>query len=100
MEEKYSKYLPIGSVVLMKGATKRVMVTGFLIKAKTGENNQTYDYIGCIYPEGVLDTEKNLMFNHEDIEKIFAIGFVDEEETKFKEKLVAEYNKILEQENK
>ena len=36
------EYLPIGSVVLLKDATKRVMITGFYVK--TDDTNDT-DYI-------------------------------------------------------
>ena len=51
------------------------------------EQRMTYDYIGCLYPEGVIAPDKNLLFNHEQIEKIFNIGFSDEEDLIFKKKL-------------
>lgn len=86
MNEKYSKFLPIGSVVLMKGANKRVMITGFCVSSKVSKT-QMFDYIGCLYPEGIMDTEKNLLFNHDDIDKIFWIGYSDDEDKKFKESL-------------
>ena len=73
-----SKYLPIGSVVILKGATKRMMVIGFAATSEeTGE--KVYDYIGCLYPEGVVDSRQTLLFNHDQIEKIFALGFKDQE---------------------
>lgn len=84
MPEKYEKFLPIGSVVILKGATKRIMITGFCAKEKSDEKFKIYDYIGCLYPEGIIDTDKNLLFDHEQIEKIFAIGYSDDEEKKFK----------------
>ncbi len=88
----YEKYLPIGSIVLLKNATKKVMITGFLIK-NPEQQNKIYDYIGCLYPEGVLNTEKNLLFNHDQIQTIFAIGYSDEEEINFKAKLKEELAK-------
>lgn len=78
------KYLPVGSVVLLKNAKKRLMVTGFYIKT---DENVIYDYSGCLYPEGVLSSEENCVFNHDQIDKIYFIGYVDEEEKKFKEEL-------------
>ena len=46
---KVDKYLPIGTVVLLKDAKKRVMITGFAVKGKeTGD--KMYDYMGCMYP--------------------------------------------------
>ena len=72
------KYLPIGSVVLLKNAKKRVMVTGFAVRGKEMEDKM-FDYIGCLYPEGVITTDKNLLFNHEQIDQIFYLGYVDDE---------------------
>ena len=45
---KYEKFLPIGTVVLLKNATKKIMITGFYVKAEGQE--QVFDYTGCIYP--------------------------------------------------
>lgn len=86
METKYEKYLPLGSVVLLKNATKRLMITGFYI-TPTDKPDEIYDYCGCLYPEGVISTEQTAVFNHDQIDKIYCIGFKDEEEIKFKEEL-------------
>ena len=64
----YQKYLPIGSVVLLKDATKKVMITGFCVLPQEGNN--VFDYCGCIYPEGMISSEQNCLFNHNQIEKI------------------------------
>lgn len=85
------KYLPIGSVVMLKGGTKRVMVTGFCT-VPNEDKEKVYDYSGCLYPEGVISTEQVLLFNHSDIEKIYYLGYIDDEEKKFKERLL----KVLE----
>ena len=79
------KYLPIGSVVLLKNGKKRIMVTGFVIK--TPDNDRVFDYSGCLFPEGIIDSKQNLLFNHEQIEHIYFIGLNDEEEREFKSKL-------------
>jgi len=80
------KFLPLGSVVLLKNATKRLMITGFYVKADENDE-KTYDYVGCLYPEGVISSKENCVFNHEQIDKIFFIGYSDDEEKRFKEKL-------------
>lgn len=86
MEEKFKRYLPIGSVVLMKDATKRVMITGYAVRsAQFGE--KIFDYIGCLYPEGVIAHDKNLLFDHRDIQQIFALGYSDDEQKAFSKKL-------------
>lgn len=82
----YDKYLPLGTVVLLKGGTKRAMITGFCSIAKENPN-KIYDYTGCLYPEGVLSSEQSLLFDHNQIDKIYHIGLVDDEEKNFKLKL-------------
>lgn len=86
MNEKFKRYLPIGSVVLMRDATKKVMITGYAVKSPDfGE--KVFDYIGCLFPEGVISSDKNLLFDHKDIHQIFAIGYSDEEQKLFSKKL-------------
>ena len=84
------KYLPIGTVVMLKGGKKRVMITGFLV---TSEDNNTYDYCGCMYPEGVISSKETLVFNHDQIETIYHKGLIDNEEKEFKERLKQVENK-------
>lgn len=81
------KLLPIGTVCMLKGGTKKVMITGFC--SIPSENpKQVFDYSGCIYPEGFLNSTHVCLFNNDQIEKIHFMGFEDEEEKVFKEKLV------------
>lgn len=92
-----SKFLPIGSVVLLKKATKRLMITGFCMTAKD-DNNKMYDYSACLYPEGMINSEGTALFNHDQIEKIYFIGYQDNENDLFMERLkkTIEDNKDLE----
>lgn len=82
----YEKYLPIGTVVMLKDGKKRVMITGFLT-IPNNQQNIVYDYSGCLYPEGIISSEKTLVFNHNQIKNIYHIGLIDDEEKKFKEEL-------------
>lgn len=84
------KYLPIGTVVLLKGGRKRAMITGFCSVAQENQE-KIYDYSGCVYPEGYLSSNQVCLFDHDQIEKIFFLGYEDEEEKAFKDKL----NKIV-----
>lgn len=82
----YDKYLPIGTVVMLKGGKKRAMITGFC--AIAGEDKtKVFDYSGCLYPEGFISSSQTLLFNHEQLEKIYYLGLVDEEEKLFKQRL-------------
>ncbi len=72
------KFLPIGTICDLKGAKKKVMIIGYLGTSPT-INNNVKDYIGCIFPEGIISSDKSLLFNHEDIERVYYIGFKDDE---------------------
>ena len=87
------RFLPIGTVVLLKGGKKRVMIIGFC--AMTDEKkNKIFDYSGCIYPEGLMSSSQTCMFDHNQIEKIYFKGLVDEEEVSFKNKLNSLINQL------
>ena len=93
MNEIGEKYLPIGTVVVLKGATKRIMITGFAsMSPETGD--MIFDYSGCTYPEGFMSYNEVCVFNHEQIEKVYFKGFVDDEQTSFKKELVEQLEKI------
>lgn len=85
-DKKIDKYLPIGSVVLLKNAKKKLMITGFFV-VTIESPDKTFDYSGCLYPEGMISSKESLVFNHEQIEKIFSLGYSDEEEVEFKKEL-------------
>lgn len=82
---KLNKYLPIGSVVLLKNARKKVMIVGLLQKI---DNNETiYDYSACVYPVGIINSGNMIAFNHDDIELIHSLGYQDDEFFELTEKI-------------
>ena len=94
MNNANEKYLPIGTVVMLKGGTKRVMITGFCSMANDNKSVM-YDYSGCLYPEGFLSSNETALFNHNQIAQIYHMGLVDDEEKKFKETLNGLVAKML-----
>ena len=92
------KFLPFGSVVLLKNAKKTIMITGFAsVSPETGD--KVFDYSGCPYPEGFFNYNQVCVFNHEQIDIVYAEGCIDEEEVKFKTKFaqaIAEIEKMTE----
>ena len=92
------KYLPIGTVVLLKGGKKRAMITGFCSVAQENQE-KIYDYSGCVYPEGYLSSNQVCLFDHDQIDKIFFVGYEDDEEKAFKEKLNSIVNSIENNQN-
>ncbi len=89
----YEKYLPIGTVVMLKGGKKRVMITGFC-SISDNDKTKVFDYSGCLYPEGFLSSNQTLLFNHDQIDKVFYLGLSDDEEKEFKQKLNAMIQKV------
>ena len=71
------KLLPIGSVVTLEGSNAPVMIYGHL--QKNLNTNKIYDYIGCDYPLGIIDTDQCYLFQDEDIEKLCFVGLQDAE---------------------
>ena len=74
--------LPEGSVVLLKESTKKLMIMGFC-QMKPGEPSRIYDYCGCLYPEGYLAPDRIYLFDHEQIDRIYFVGYMDEEQFSF-----------------
>lgn len=77
--------LPVGSIVLLQGGEKRLMIYGLL--QMHNEDKKVYDYIGCYYPEGYISQEHAFLFNTDDIKEVCYVGFVDSEYQIFNEKL-------------
>lgn len=82
------KYMPIGSIVRIKNSFKNYMIIGFNHKL----DNTTYDYLACEYPFGVDLNHQNTLFNHNQIEKVFHIGFINNQEKSFKSHLTGTTN--------
>ena len=76
------KYLPIGTVVLLKNGTKKIMITGYLPVAKD-ENKTVYDYSACLFPEGIISVNQTAVFNHDQIAEVIQEGYANEETENF-----------------
>ena len=77
--------LPIGSVVLLKDAKKKLMIFG--VRQTNSKTGQEYDYIGVLYPEGNMGEEIRFLFDHSDIDQIIFKGYDDDERAQFLESL-------------
>lgn len=86
MEEKIEKYLPIGSVCLLNGGERYVMVIGYL-GVSAQDQNTVYDYMGAVYPLGVISSDISFMFNHDQVAKVIYKGFENDESKEFNKKL-------------
>ena len=86
--------LPVGSVVLLKNSTKRVMIIGVLQKQIKEGAPVIWDYSACFYPEGYMGPDKTFLFNSDQIDRIFSIGYQDGEQFEFKIKIDKARNEI------
>ena len=87
-----SQLLPIGSVVLLKEGNKRVMIVGRL--QRQAGTDKVWDYSACFYPEGILNPSELFLFNHDQIQIVFFLGFQDKEGLEFQKVLTEQYDKI------
>ena len=82
------KFLPIGTVVLLENGTKRVMITSYLIYSRESDKKKLFDYGGCVFPEGIMDSSNTLGFNRDQIKEVIHMGLEDDEEKKFVDTLL------------
>lgn len=79
------KLLPIGSVVILKGGKKKIVIIG--IKQTDIATNTLYDYLTIPYPEGFLNSECMFFANHDAIESVIFRGYEDDERNDFMKRL-------------
>ena len=81
-----NEYLPIGTVVLLKGAEKdkELMIIGYNAKVKTEDGEVFAEYMACPHPYGIKGMDYIRFFNRDNIDKIIDMGYVDEDFTKLK----------------
>ena len=82
----YDRVLPIGTVVLLENADKRLMIVGYQRK-KALDAEKIYDYCGCLYPEGFMTPNEAAVFDHSQIDRIIAMGFQNQGQVNFAERL-------------
>lgn len=83
MTEGMQKYMPIGSIISLSGQDDLIMIVGF----NYNSNDITSDYLGCTYPFGIDNVHKSFVFNHEQIDKVYHIGYINNLERHFKSQL-------------
>jgi len=77
--------LPIGSVVLLYGGEKKIMIYGRM--QEEASTKKMYDYTACLYPEGNISQDFTYLFNHSDIEEVIFRGYSDADDEVFLEYL-------------
>ena len=88
----YIDLLPIGSIVLLSEGEKRLMICGRIQGNSSDE--KIYDYVGCMYPEGIMSIDSMIFFNREMIEKVVFTGYEDDEEQNFREEILSNVGEL------
>ncbi|MDM5234841.1 DUF4176 domain-containing protein [Bacillus cereus] len=83
-----SQLFPIGSIVILKEGTKKLMIFGRKQQVATDEVRK-FDYMGCPYPEGYMNPDFTYLFNHDDIQEVVSTGYEDQEERTFQENVLS-----------
>lgn len=84
-------YLPLGSVVVLKGGIQKLLVISRGINVKYNGETLFFDYGGVLYPDG-LTGDQMAYFNHDGIETVVFKGFDDNDSKVFSENI----NRFLE----
>ena len=74
------KELPIGTVVMLVGGSKKVMITGS--RSKNADADKVFDYNGCVFPEGLMENIYCL-FDASQIEDVLYMGLESEEKANY-----------------
>ena len=77
------KYYPIGTVVILKGGNRPIMIYGR--QQIQASSNLIWDYVACLYPEGNLGDDYNIFFQHEEVDRVLYPGFSSKFDDKMQE---------------
>ncbi len=83
--------LNIGTIVQVKKSIPPVMIIGYTVLDDDG----IFDYLGCIYPNGVFDPNHNLVFNCDDIQGVIENGYSDGTEVEIKKEHLRVFNDLM-----
>jgi len=79
------KYYPIGTVVILKGGDRPLMIYGR--KQIQQPANLIWDYVACLYPEGNISDQYTFFFQQEEIGKVLYVGYWSPYEEKMQQLL-------------
>ena len=71
-------FYPLGSVVLLKGGVRKVMIIARGLNVTKKGKEYFFDYGGVLYPEG-LTGDQMVYFNHDGITKVYFHGYADDD---------------------
>ncbi len=82
----YKNLLPIGSIIRAEGGTRYLMICGRIVTAEG--DDKIYDYVGCLYPEGIAGNDSLFFFDRDAVEELLFVGFQDQQELAFRREIL------------
>lgn len=71
-------FLPLGSIVLLKGGVRKLLVIARGLNVKKDNETYFFDYGGVLYPDGLTGDEM-VYFNADSINKVYFQGYQDDD---------------------
>ncbi|MBR1508727.1 MAG: DUF4176 domain-containing protein [Eubacterium sp.] len=88
----YKDLLPIGSVVKLLETERFVMIVGRIVVPEGVDT--IYDYVGCVYPEGISSSDDMVFFNRDSIEMLVFVGLQDVQELTYRSEVLDELGEL------
>ncbi|CAM4250080.1 DUF4176 domain-containing protein [Listeria booriae] len=85
--EQENRFLPLGSICIVEGNTKKIMIIARALAVKVGEKTYYFDYGASLYPEGMIG-DSLIYFNQENIADVVHEGFRDKENEEMENNIV------------
>ena len=67
MINEKTEFLPLGSIVVVKGGIRKYVVVARALKVNANGRQQHFDYSACTYPEGMAG-DRLMYFQHNAVE--------------------------------
>ena len=102
MDNNFNDFLPVGTVVLLKGGNKELMITSYCIipsneifdKNEKNYSGKIFEYGACTYPEGIINSDQVYGFNHDQIEKVCHFGYRTDAHKKYSDYMINSLREI------
>ncbi len=84
-------FIPLGSIVLLKGGVQKLIIISRSVNVKNGENTYYFEYGAVPYPMGLI-SDQVAYFHGDSIGKVIFEGYSDYEN----ESIIQGFNEYLE----
>ncbi|SDB95655.1 DUF4176 domain-containing protein [Shouchella lonarensis] len=85
--DKGEELLPIGTVVGIDLVNQAVMIYGRKQRKIDQDDELSYDYVGCPYPQGHMSDKTNVFFQQDNIKEVYFKGLETTGEKILRERL-------------